>query len=37
MDWKQFTSVILLGKPFAITLYSLGLNLVLQQALALIH
>jgi len=37
MDWKQFTSVILLGKPFAIALYSLGLNLILQQALALIR
>lgn len=37
MDWKKFTSVILLGKPFAIALYSLSLNLVLQQIVSLVH
>ena len=26
MTWKQFTAVIVLGKPFSIALYSLGLT-----------
>lgn len=31
MSWKQFSLVILLGKPFSIALYSLGLTVVFQQ------
>lgn len=37
MDWKTFAAVILLGKPFAIALYSLGLYLGLQRLLPLVH
>lgn len=37
MGWKKFTTIILLGKPFAIALYSLGLYTGLQHAAALIH
>ena len=37
MDWKKFTTIILLGKPFAIALYSLGLYTGLQHVAALIH
>ena len=28
MSWGRYTAIILLGKPFAIALYSLGLTLV---------
>ena len=28
MSWRQYTAIILLGKPFAIALYSLGLTVV---------
>lgn len=28
MSWRRYTAIILLGKPFAIALYSLGLTLV---------
>lgn len=31
MSWKQFSLVILLGKPFSIALYSLRLTVVFQQ------
>jgi uncharacterized membrane protein YdjX (TVP38/TMEM64 family) len=37
MSWKRFTAIILLGKPAAIALYSLGLNMVLQQIVSLVH
>lgn len=37
MGWRKFTSIILLGKPFAIALYSLGLYTGLQHVAALIH
>ena len=30
MSWRQYTTIILLGKPFAIALYSLGLTAVWQ-------
>ena len=33
---KRFTLIILLGKPFAILLYSMGLNQIVQRAFALI-
>ena len=36
MTLKKFTVIILLGKPAAIILYSLGLNKVLQMAISLI-
>lgn len=35
MRLGRFTSIILLGKPASIALYSLGLNVVFQQAAAL--
>ena len=35
--WKKFTAIILLGRPFSISLYSLGLNMILQHALTLLH
>ena len=31
MTWRRFTAIILLGKPFAIALYSLGLTVLWQQ------
>ena len=31
MSWRQYTAIILLGKPFAIALYSLGLTVVWQH------
>ena len=37
MGWKKFTTIILLGKSFAIALYSLGLYTGLQHVAALIH
>lgn len=35
MGWKKFTAIILLGKPFAIALYSLGLYTGLQHLIAM--
>lgn len=37
MGWKKFAAIILLGKPFSIALYSLGLYTGLQHVAALIH
>ena len=31
MSWRRYTAIILLGKPFAIALYSLGLTVVWQN------
>lgn len=31
MSWRRYTAIILLGKPFAISLYSLGLTAVWQM------
>lgn len=31
MTWRRYTSIILLGKPFAIALYSLGLTVIWQR------
>ena len=31
MTWRRFTAIILLGKPFSIALYSLGLTVLFQQ------
>jgi hypothetical protein len=31
MTWRRYTAIILLGKPFAIALYSLGLTAVWQM------
>lgn len=36
MNWKTFTAIILLGKPAAIAMYSLGLTVLWQQILKLI-
>lgn len=36
MSWRQFTLIILLGKPASIALYSLGLNLILQRIITLV-
>ena len=36
MDWKQFVLIILLGKPFAIAMYSLGLTVVFQNVMSMI-
>jgi uncharacterized membrane protein YdjX (TVP38/TMEM64 family) len=36
MSWKVFTAIILLGKPAAIAMYSLGLSVVWEQVLRLI-
>ena len=33
MTWRRFTAIILLGKPFSIALYSLGLTVLFQQIL----
>lgn len=33
MTWRRYTAIILLGKPFAIALYSLGLTVVWQNIL----
>ena len=35
MSWRQYTAIILLGKPFAIALYSLGLTVIAQNLLGL--
>ena len=37
MSWRQYTAIILLGKPFAIALYSLGLTLVWQHLVTLLQ
>ena len=37
MSWRQYTAIILLGKPFAIALYSLGLTVVWQHLVTLLH
>lgn len=31
MTWRRYTAIILLGKPFAIALYSLGLTVAWQH------
>lgn len=36
MDLKKFVTIILLGKPAAIFLYSMGLNTVLQKAFSML-
>lgn len=36
MSWRRFTVIILLGKPFAIAMYSLGLTVVWQQVTAML-
>ena len=37
MSWRQYTAIILLGKPFAIALYSLGLTVVWQHLVTLLQ
>ena len=37
MSWRQYTAIILLGKPFAIALYSLGLTVVWQHLVPLLQ
>lgn len=37
LGWRKFTAIILLGKPFSITLYSLGLNVILQSIVSLVQ
>ena len=37
MSWRQYTAIILLGKPFAIALYSLGLTVVSQHLVTLLQ
>jgi uncharacterized membrane protein YdjX (TVP38/TMEM64 family) len=36
LSWKKFTAIILLGKPFSITLYSLGLNVILDSIISIV-
>ena len=36
MTWRRFTAIILLGKPFAIAMYSLGLTVIWQRLVAVI-
>lgn len=36
MSWRRFTAIILLGKPFAIAMYSLGLTVVWQHVTAML-
>ena len=36
MTWRRFTAIILLGKPFAIALYSLGLTMVWEHVVSLL-
>lgn len=36
MRWRQFITIILLGKPLSIAVYSLGLQVIYQQILTLI-
>ena len=35
MTWRRFTTIILLGKPASIALYSLGLTVIWQHVTAL--
>lgn len=37
MSWKNFIAIILLGKPAAIALYSLGLTVIFQQIVSPVH
>ena len=37
MSWRQYTAIILLGKPFAIALYSLGLTVVWRHLVTLLQ
>lgn len=37
MGWQKFTVIILLGKPAAIALYSLGLSVIFQHIVPLVH
>lgn len=37
MSWRQYTAIILLGKPLAIALYSLGLTVVWQHLVTLLQ
>lgn len=37
LSWKKFTAIILLGKPFSITLYSLGLNVILESIISIVQ
>ena len=37
MSWRQYTAIILLGKPFAIALYSLGLTVLWQHLVTLLQ
>jgi uncharacterized membrane protein YdjX (TVP38/TMEM64 family) len=37
VSWKNFVTIILLGKPANIALYSLGLNMAFHQIISLIH
>lgn len=36
MSWRRYTAIILLGKPFAIALYSLGLTVVWRNFIAML-
>ena len=36
MSWRKYTTIILLGKPFAIALYSLGLTVLWRNFIALL-
>ena len=36
MTWRRYVTIILLGKPFAIGLYSLGLTILWQRVLPLL-
>ena len=36
MSWRRYTAIILLGKPFAISLYSLGLTVVWRNFIAML-
>lgn len=37
LSWNKFTAIILLGKPFSIALYSLGLNVILQSIVSIVQ
>ncbi len=37
LSWKKFTAIILLGKPLSITLYSFGLNVILQHIVSMVQ
>lgn len=36
MSWQRFTTIILLGKPFAIAMYSLGLTVIWQRIVMMV-